>query len=157
MELRRGEKCCWMTAQHLGSTRTVRAVKYKTVVRWQMGLFSVWHSGRIISQILVPLDAKCECFQWALSWPDCVDLIVLILTWYNAELFDPTSQWPGPPPSCDGIKIPRTAAVPLYCWQQQNLFDIWGFKITADTQSLALLGDNRWLWLVHIHILPCLL
>ena len=60
MELRRGEKCSWTTAQQLGSSRTVQAVKYKTVVRWQMGLFSVWHSGRIISQILVPVDVDPE-------------------------------------------------------------------------------------------------
>ena len=43
-------------AQLLGSSRTGCGVKYKTVVRWQMGLFSVWHSGRIISQILVPVE-----------------------------------------------------------------------------------------------------
>ena len=31
-------------------------VKYKTVVLWQMGLFSAWHSTGIISQILVPVE-----------------------------------------------------------------------------------------------------
>ena len=50
-------------AQLLGSSRTGPGVKYKTVVRWQMGLFSVWHSGRIISQILVPVDVECEYSQ----------------------------------------------------------------------------------------------
>ena len=32
-------------------------VKYKTVVPWQMGLFSPWHSRRIISQVLVPVES----------------------------------------------------------------------------------------------------
>ena len=44
-------------AQLLGSSRTGRGVKYKTVVLWQMGLFSIWHSTRIISQIFVPVES----------------------------------------------------------------------------------------------------
>ena len=59
------------------------AVKYKTVVRWQMGLFSVWHSGRIISQILVPVDQS-----GALSLVGRVEIVLsLVETFIELKYF----------------------------------------------------------------------
>ena len=135
------------------------AVNYKTVVRWQMGLFSVWHSGRIISQILVPLDAKCErvfpvsdiltVSIWSYwSWHDTMHNCL------TRPLYDPAT------PSCDGIKIPRTAAVPLHCWQQQIYLISEALKSPLTIRVCpcwATTDDSDWSTGPQVHILCCLL
>ena len=50
----RERKMCLVVT--LTTTLPPPPVKYKTVVLWQMGLFSAWHSTGIISQILVPVE-----------------------------------------------------------------------------------------------------